>query len=66
MPVLHFYKTSFPDSMGGVEQVINQIARGANKLGVKTYVMSITPERVSCTIEIDGYLAHRGWVCRIL
>jgi glycosyltransferase involved in cell wall biosynthesis len=60
MRVLHFYKTSFPDSMGGTEQVINQIARGANKLGVKTDVLSLTPERVPRTIEIDGYLAHRA------
>jgi rhamnosyl/mannosyltransferase len=36
MRILHFYKTSFPDTMGGVEQVINQIARGASKLGVTT------------------------------
>ncbi|MDH0339081.1 glycosyltransferase family 4 protein [Metapseudomonas otitidis] len=60
MQVLHFYKTSFPDTMGGVEQVINQIARGANKLGVKTDVLSLTPERVQRTIEIDGYSAHRA------
>lgn len=46
--------------MGGVEQVINQIARGANKLGVKTDVLSLTPDRVPRTIEIDGYLAHRA------
>lgn len=60
MRVLHFYRTSFPDTMGGVEQVINQIARGANKLGVKTDVLSLTPESVPRTIEIDGYLAHRA------
>jgi O-antigen biosynthesis rhamnosyltransferase len=60
MRVLQFYKTSFPDTMGGVEQVINQIARGANKLGVKTDVLSLTPERVPRIIEIDGYLAHRA------
>lgn len=59
MRVLHFYKTSFPDTMGGVEQVINQIARGANKRGIKTDVLSLTPECVPSTIEIDGYLAHR-------
>jgi glycosyltransferase involved in cell wall biosynthesis len=58
--VLHFYKTSFPDTMGGVEQVINQIARGTSKLGVKADVLSLTPERVPRTIEIDGYLAHRA------
>ena len=46
--------------MGGVEQVINQIARGANKLGVNTDVLSLTSERVPRTIEIDGYLAHRA------
>ncbi|WP_342749914.1 glycosyltransferase family 4 protein [Polynucleobacter rarus] len=46
--------------MGGVEQVINQIARGANKLGVKTDVLSLTSERVPRTIEINGYLAHRA------
>jgi glycosyltransferase involved in cell wall biosynthesis len=60
MRVLHFYKTSFPDTMGGVEQVINQIARGANRLGVKTDVLSLAPGRVPRTIEIDGYLAHRA------
>ena len=58
--VLHFYKTSFPDTMGGVEQVINQIARGAAKLGVKTDVLSLTPDRTARTVELDGYLAHRA------
>lgn len=60
MRVLHFFKTSFPDTVGGVEQVINQIARGANKLGVQTDVLSLTPDRVARTIEIDGYLVHRA------
>lgn len=58
--VLHFYRTSFPDTMGGIEQVINQIARGANKLGVDTDVLSLTADRDARTIEIDGYLAHRA------
>lgn len=58
--VLHFYKTSFPDSMGGVEQVINQISRRSIKFGVTSEVLSLTPERVARTIEIDGYLAHRA------
>ncbi len=60
MRVLHFFKTSFPDTIGGVEQVINQIARGASKHGVKTDVLSLTPDRVERTVEIDGYLAHRA------
>ena len=60
MRVLHFYKTSFPDSRGGVAKVINQIARAAIKLGVKTDVLSLTPKREPRTIEIDGYMVHRA------
>lgn len=60
MRVLHFYKTSFPDTVGGVEQVIYQLARGASKLGVKTDVLSLAPGRVARTIEMEGYLAHRA------
>lgn len=60
MRVLHFFKTSFPDTMGGIEQVINQISRGATKLGIDVDVLSLTPDRVPRTVEIDGYLAHRA------
>lgn len=60
LSVLHFYKTSFPGTIGGIEQVINQIARGCSRLGVKTDVLSLTPDRVPRTIEINGYLAHRA------
>jgi rhamnosyl/mannosyltransferase len=60
MKVLHFYKTAFPDSMGGVEQVINQIARSSKKFGVETEVLSLTRDQQASTIEIDGYLTHRA------
>jgi glycosyltransferase involved in cell wall biosynthesis len=60
MRVLHFYKTAFPDTMGGVEQVIDQIARGSGKFGVDTDVLSLSPTRVERTIEINGYLGHRA------
>jgi O-antigen biosynthesis rhamnosyltransferase len=60
MRVLHFYRTSFPDTMGGIEQVINQIARGTNKHGIETDVLSLTQDRVARTIEIDGYKVHRA------
>lgn len=60
MRVLHFYKTFFPDTMGGVEQVIDQIARGASKLGVQSDVLSLTPEHTTRTLQADGYLVHRA------
>jgi rhamnosyl/mannosyltransferase len=46
--------------MGGIEQVINQIARGSVKLGIEVDVLSLTPHKVPRTIEIDGYLVHRA------
>jgi rhamnosyl/mannosyltransferase len=58
--VLHFYKISFPDTVGGIEQVINQIARGCVKLGIHVDVLSLTANKDRRTIEIDGYLAHRA------
>ena len=60
MRVLHFYKTSFPDTMGGVEQVINQIAKGVSRHGIDVDVLSLTADRLARTVEIDGYLAHRA------
>ena len=60
MRVLHFFKTAFPDSMGGVEQVIHQIAGGSVKLGVSTDVLSLTSQKVERVTEIGGYQAHRA------
>jgi len=59
MRVLHFFKTSFPETMGGTEQVINQIARGAAKLGVQTDVLSLSRTKAPVPVEINGYQVHR-------
>jgi glycosyltransferase involved in cell wall biosynthesis len=58
MRVLHFYRTYFPDTVGGIEQVINQLARGTAALGIDTEVLSLSRERRAETIELDGHLAH--------
>ena len=60
MRVLHFYKTSLPDTMGGVERVIDQLARGSHHYGVKSEVLSLTPHQVPRTQEYQGYLTHRA------
>lgn len=60
MRVLHFFKTALPDTVGGVEQVINQIARGSSQLGIKTDVLSLARSRVPRILEINGYLSHRS------
>lgn len=46
--------------MGGVEQVIDQIARGGNKLGISTEVLSLTRDQVPRTSQMNGYVMHRA------
>ena len=60
MRVLHFYKTAFPDTRGGVEQVIDQIARSVNAFGIESDVLSLTRAHVPRTIPQNGYFAHRA------
>lgn len=60
MKVLHFYKTSVPWSMGGIEQVIHQIALGAAKQGVQADVLSLTSKQVPRTVDVGGYLVHHA------
>lgn len=59
MKVLHFYKTYYPDSFGGVEQVIYQIASGTAQLGIETTVLALTPNRVDRVIAVGGHAVHR-------
>jgi hypothetical protein len=59
MRILHFYKTYYPDSMGGTEQVINQLARSSLPLGIQTDVLSLSSERIPSTMEMDGHRVHR-------
>ncbi len=59
MKVLHFYKTYLPDTIGGVEQVINQLVRNTMSLRVTHEVISLTPIKTEKTVMVDGHLVHR-------
>ena len=59
MKVLHFYKTYLPDTVGGVEQVISQIALSSTSLGVDTDVLALSPTMVERTIKIGNHYVHR-------
>jgi len=63
MKVLHFYKTYFPDDVGGVQQVINQVIRGTENFGVSSEVLALSPSAVERTVVVDGHQVHR---CRSL
>ena len=41
MKILHFYKTYYPESVGGVEQVIHELAEGGRAHGVVSRVLTL-------------------------
>jgi rhamnosyl/mannosyltransferase len=59
MRVLHFYKTYYPDSWGGIEQVIRQMCVGTNRLGVTNEVLTLTRNGGPAQMEIEGHTVHR-------
>ncbi|MBV6325363.1 glycosyltransferase family 4 protein [Duganella violaceipulchra] len=59
MRVLHFYKTYYPDTWGGIEQVIRQLCVGTGRLGVTNEVLTLTRDRGPTKIEFEGHTVHR-------
>ncbi|MGB9109726.1 MAG: glycosyltransferase family 4 protein [Telluria sp.] len=59
MRILHFYKTYYPDSVGGVEQVIRQMCVGTGRLGVTNQVLSLSRETNLQPFEFEGHMVHR-------
>src|ERR1043166_5859052 len=57
--ILHFYKTYFPDSRGGVEQFIFQLARGSTRRGIDVDVLSLSSDVSTSTSSRDGHTVHR-------
>lgn len=55
MRILHFYKNALPESIGGVEQVIDQIARGTSALGVENSVLTLSNSPDKSPILFHGY-----------
>lgn len=53
--MLHFYKTYHPDSIGGIEQFIFQLARGGNRHGIESMVLSLSRNDDGRVIQMDGH-----------
>lgn len=60
MRVLHFFKTAFPDTMGGIEQVIHHLAAGTVGRGWDVDVLSLASGDLPASIEPAGYTLHRA------
>ena len=60
MNVLHFFKTYYPDSYGGVENLIFQLAQNGFKQGVQSEVLSLSSKGGARNERIDNHLVHRS------
>ncbi|MBB6182052.1 glycosyltransferase family 4 protein [Pseudorhizobium flavum] len=55
MRVLHFFKTYWPDTFGGVERTIHAIAKGCRSLGIEAQILSLSPKPAAEPFEFDGH-----------
>jgi rhamnosyl/mannosyltransferase len=60
MRVLHFFKSYAPDSFGGTQTVIGDIAHATAPLGIETEVLSLSREPERNTVVIEGHLARKA------
>ena len=62
--VLHVYRTYFPDSQGGLEEVIRQVCRNTAEFGVESRVFILSAQPVPPVIqreEAEVYRFHRSF-----
>lgn len=55
MRVLHFFKTYWPDTFGGVERSIHALARGCRPYGIEADVLALSPQPKAEPFIFDGH-----------
>jgi glycosyltransferase involved in cell wall biosynthesis len=60
MQILHVYKTALPESTGGVEQVIHQIAKGCVAHGISSDVLFTSRSKKLDSSNYAGYKIHKS------
>ncbi|SDO51771.1 glycosyltransferase family 4 protein [Pseudomonas jinjuensis] len=58
--VLHFFKTYYPETMGGIEQVIYQLAEGGVKQGIQPEVLYLSRRGSARNELIANHFTHRS------
>lgn len=58
--VLHFFKTYYPDTFGGVEQIIYQLAEGCQQYGINSEVLSLSRRGSARNEPYAHHLTHRS------
>jgi glycosyltransferase involved in cell wall biosynthesis len=54
MRVLHVFKTYYPDSIGGIEQVIRQLSTATGRLGVTNRIFTLSRQARATPLLQDG------------
>lgn len=57
--VLHCYKTYYPDSFGGIEQVIYQLSEGGVSAGIQSTVFTLSPNPSGKVEQLDNHFTYR-------
>lgn len=60
MRVLHFFKTYYPDTTGGIEQVIFQLCQGNRVLGVESQVLTISQNPSPAQLQVADHQVTRA------
>lgn len=60
MKILHVYKTYYPDTYGGIEQVIAQLARALSARGHENRIFTLSPEANPPVIRRPEAEVHRS------
>lgn len=58
--VLHFFKTYYPETMGGIEQVIFQIAQGGAEHGFSSEVLYLSERGAARNETVGNHITHRS------
>lgn len=58
--VLHFFKTYYPQSMGGIEQVIFQLAEGCIAHGIESEVLYLSRKESVRNERLANHVVHRS------
>ncbi|WP_085636773.1 MULTISPECIES: glycosyltransferase family 4 protein [unclassified Pseudomonas] len=58
--VLHFFKTYYPETMGGIEQVIFQIAQGGAGHGFSSEVLYLSERGAARGETVGNHITHRS------
>ncbi|XUY29666.1 glycosyltransferase [Agrobacterium sp. rho-8.1] len=60
MKILHFFKTYWPDTFGGVERTIAAICQGVESHGIKSEVLSLSAQPKENSRPFGGHYAHKA------